>query len=47
MFSPGHSFYATPGKGVNEVRIAYVLKEEDLSRAMELLGKGIAAYNAR
>lgn len=44
MFSPGHSFYATPGKGVNEVRIAYVLKEEDLSRAMDLLALGIKAY---
>lgn len=44
MFSPGHSFYATPGNGVNEVRIAYVLKEEDLSRAMDLLALGIKAY---
>ena len=44
MFSPGHSFYATPGKGVNEVRIAYVLKESDLSRAIDLLALGIEAY---
>ena len=44
MFSPGHSFYATPGKGVNEVRIAYVLKEADLARAMDLLALGIAQY---
>ena len=44
MFSPGHSLYATPGNGVNEVRIAYVLKEEDLSRAMDLLALGIKAY---
>lgn len=44
MFSPGHSFYATPGKGVNEIRIAYILKEEDLSRAMDLLALGIKAY---
>ena len=47
MFSPAESFYGTPGRGVDEIRIAYVLKEQDLSRAMELLGKGIAAYNAR
>jgi len=47
MFAPGESFYATPNCGVDEIRIAYVLKEEDLARAMELLGKGIAAYNAR
>ena len=44
MFAPGGGFYRTPGKGANEVRIAYVLKKEDLERAMELLGKGIEAY---
>ena len=44
MFSPGHSFYATPGKGVIEIRIAYVLKEENLSRAIDLLALGIQAY---
>lgn len=47
MFAPGEPFYATPGKGRNEIRIAYVLKQEDLERAMELLSKGIEAYNAR
>jgi len=47
MFSPGHSFYATPGKGVNEIRIAYVLKQEDLERAMDLLALGIEAYQNR
>ena len=47
MFSPGESFYATPGKGVNEIRIAYVLKQEDLERAMDLLALGIEAYNNR
>lgn len=44
MFAPGAPFYETPGKGINEVRIAYVRKEEELKRAMELLGKGIARY---
>ena len=44
MFAPGAPFYETPGKGINEVRIAYVLKQEDLERAMEVLGKGIARY---
>ena len=47
MFAPGHSFYATPGKGVNEIRIAYVLNRNDLSRAMDLLALGIEAYNNR
>ena len=44
MFAPGAPFYETPGKGINEVRIAYVLKQEDLARAMEVLAKGIAHY---
>ena len=44
MFAPGAPFYETPGKGINEVRIAYVLKQEDLVRAMEVLAKGIARY---
>ena len=44
MFAPGAPFYETPGKGINEVRIAYVRKEADLARAMELLADGIALY---
>ena len=44
MFAPGAPFYETPGKGINEVRIAYVLKRQDLERAMEVLARGIAAY---
>ena len=40
MFAPGGGFYATPGKGVNEIRIAYVLKQADLERAMDLLALG-------
>lgn len=47
MFAPGESFYATPGMGVNEIRIAYVLKQKDLERAMDLLALGIEAYNKR
>ncbi len=44
MFAPGAPFYETPGKGVNEVRIAYVLEKEKLERAMDILAKGIAVY---
>ena len=47
MCSPAAGFYATPGKGRNEVRIAYVLKEQDLSRALDLLAMGIERYNSR
>ena len=44
MFAPGAPFYETPGKGIDEVRIAYILEEEKLGRAMELLAKGIERY---
>lgn len=44
MVAPGAGFYATPGLGRNEIRIAYVLNEKDLSRAMYLLAEGIKAY---
>jgi len=47
MFAPAESMYATPGKGKNEIRMAYVLQVEKLARAMELLAKGIEAYNNR
>ena len=45
MFAPGEGFYATPGKGKNEIRIAYVLKQDKLERAMDLLALGIKKYN--
>lgn len=44
MFAPGAPFYETPGKGINEVRIAYVRNQKELERSMELLAKGIARY---
>ena len=47
MFAPGEGFYGTPGKGRDEIRLAYILKQEDLRRAMEVLAHGIEAYNAR
>lgn len=47
MFAAGEPFYATPGKGKNEVRIAYVLERHDLRRAVELLGLGLERYNSR
>ena len=47
MCAPAAGFYATPGRGLNEIRIAYVLKEKDLERALDLLAMGIEAYNKR
>lgn len=44
MVAPANGFYATPGAGLDEVRIAYVLKGEDLKRAMSILAAGLAAF---
>jgi len=44
MTAPGPGFYATPGRGLDEVRIAYVLKEEDLVEAIEILRQGLEKY---
>ncbi|MGI9519055.1 MAG: pyridoxal phosphate-dependent aminotransferase [Pirellulaceae bacterium] len=47
MMAPGAGFYATPGLGVDEVRIAYVLNSKDLARAMECLDAALAVYPGR
>ena len=47
MFAPGEPFYATPGKGKNEVRIAYVIKREDLLAAAECLREALKVYPGR
>ncbi|MCX6099544.1 MAG: pyridoxal phosphate-dependent aminotransferase [Candidatus Bipolaricaulota bacterium] len=44
MVAPGADFYATPGMGTNEVRLAYVLEEPKLVRAVEVLKAGLATY---
>ena len=47
MMAPAAGFYSTPGLGLNQVRMAYVLKKEDLSRALLVLEKALEAYKAR
>ncbi|MFQ6037634.1 MAG: pyridoxal phosphate-dependent aminotransferase [Candidatus Aminicenantales bacterium] len=47
MVAPAAGFYSTPGRGMNEVRIAYVLKEEDLKRALSVFKAGLELYKAR
>jgi aspartate aminotransferase len=47
MVAPAQGFYSTPGKGTNEVRIAYVLKEEDLKRAIIVFKAGLQEYLKR
>lgn len=44
MIAPGAGFYATPGLGKTEARIAYILKGEDLEKAMYILAEGIKEY---
>lgn len=47
MYAPGGGFYATPGKGLDEIRIAYVLNCEDLTRSMELLKIALERYKTK
>ena len=45
MMAPASGFYATPGLGRNEVRMAYVLNKNDLERALIVLRAALEAYN--
>lgn len=45
MVAPAAGFYSTPGVGLNEIRIAYVLKKEDLIRSVEILKDALSQYN--
>jgi aspartate aminotransferase len=47
MMAPATGFYSTPGAGKNEVRIAYVLKKEDLTKAMRCLDQALLVYPGR
>ncbi len=45
MVAPAAGFYSTPGAGKNQVRIAYVLKKEDLQKAVDILKAALEQYN--
>ena len=45
MMAPAAGFYCTPGLGKNQVRMAYVLKREDLAQALTILRSALAAYH--
>ncbi len=47
MVAPASGFYSTPGLGKNEVRIAYVLKIDDLRNAMVVLAEALKVYPGR
>jgi aspartate aminotransferase len=44
MMAPAAGFYATPGKGKNEVRLAYVLNKNDINAAMDCLEAALKEY---
>ena len=46
MLAPASGFYTDPNKGRDEVRIAYVLKKDDLQRALFILEKALEQYNS-
>lgn len=46
MVAPAEGFYSTPNTGLNQVRIAYVLKKEDLEKAVEILKIALKEYNS-
>ena len=47
LFACGEPFYATPGRGKNEVRLAYTINAPDIARAIDILKIAIEAYNKR
>ena len=47
MMAPAAGFYSTPGLGKNQVRMAYVLQKEDLSRALDILRSALEVYKKR
>lgn len=47
MITPAEGFYATNGLGVDEVRISYAVKEDDLRKAMNILRKALIEYNKK
>jgi aspartate aminotransferase len=47
MAAPGSGFYAQSGLGLDEVRMAYVLKSEDLKKALNILKHALEAYPGR
>ena len=46
MLAPAAGFYSTPGMGRNEVRLAYVLEQEDLIKSAEILREALKFYNS-
>jgi len=45
MLAPASGFYTSPGLGKNEVRLAYVLNEQDINEAMDCLTLALQTYS--
>ena len=45
--APAAGFYATKGQGMNEVRLAYVLNNEDINKAMDCLEAALKEYKTK
>lgn len=47
FMAPASGFYTTPGMGKDEVRIAYILRKEELAKAIKVLAEALKAYPGR
>ena len=47
LVAPGQGFYATSGKGINEVRLAFMLSVEDLRQSLSILGVALKEYKSK
>ena len=47
MFAPASGFYSTPGLGLDEIRISYVLNTDDLKNSMTVLNEALKVYPGR
>ena len=47
LLAPANGFYATPGKGANEVRLAFMLKVEDLQKSLTIIKLALEQYQRR
>jgi aspartate aminotransferase len=47
LVAPGQGFYATAGKGINEVRLAFMLSMEDLRQSLSILGAALKEYKSK
>jgi len=47
LLAPAQGFYATEGKGINEVRLAFMLKVEDMKKALDIMDIALKAYSTK